>query len=143
MFKQINNYKKFLTVLILAAAVTAWAALCPAGAETKRSGLPPYRASGVIPGTDLTYEKLFIDDQGAVTITIVNPRGGVSFTSNFSFYNAKGEYLTGFTISDFAQANRKREYSFDLDDYQAFRGAAGMKVLGRSGRMGKNPDGGE
>jgi hypothetical protein len=141
MFK---NYKRFLAVLILAAAITALVTSCPAGAETKGSGLPPYRTSGVIPGTDLTYEKLFIDDQGVVSITIVNPRGsGVSFTSNFSFYNSKGEYLTGFTVSDFAQANRKHEYSFELDDYKAFRRASGMKVLGRSGRMGKKPDDGE
>ncbi|MDR1509041.1 MAG: hypothetical protein LBS53_05340 [Synergistaceae bacterium] len=136
----INNYRKFATVLILTAAFTVWAMSCPAGAKMKRSGLPPYRASGVIPGTDLTYEKLFIDDQGAVAITIVNPLGnGVSFTSNFSFYNSKGEYLTGFTVSDFAQAGRKQEYSFELDDYKAFRKASSMKVLGRSGRMGKNP----
>ena len=140
MFK---NHGKFLTVLILAAAA-ALAASRPAEAKTTRSGIPPYRASGVIPGTDLTYEKLFIDDQGAVTITIVNPRNsGASFTSNFSFYNSKGEYLTGFTISDFARANWKQEYSLELDDYKAFRKASSMKVLGRSGRMGKDPDDGE
>jgi hypothetical protein len=144
MLKNTKNYRKFLTVLILAAAITASLTSCSAGAKVKRSGLPPYRPSGVIPGTDLTYEKLFIDDGGIVTITIVNPVAkGVSFTSKFSFYNSKGEYLTGFTIADFAQASRKQEYSFELDDYKAFRGASGMRVLGRSGRMGRDPDDGE
>ncbi|MDR2780585.1 MAG: hypothetical protein LBB28_05620 [Synergistaceae bacterium] len=140
----INNYGKFFTVLILATAISTSVMAYPVGAKTRGSGLPPYRASGVIPGTDLTYDKLFIDDQGVVTITIVNPIAkGVSFTSNFSFYNSKGEYLTGFTISDFAQASRRQEYSFELDDYKAFRKASSMKVLGRSGRMGKDPDDGE
>jgi hypothetical protein len=139
MFGNIKNRKIILTVLILAAAV--FAACPPAGAKTIKSSLPPYRPSGVIPGTDLKYEKLFIDGEGMVTITIDNPRtSGVSFTSNFSFFNSRGEYLTGFTISDFAHANRKQEYSFEIDDYKAFRRASGMKVLGRSGRMGKSPD---
>jgi hypothetical protein len=133
---------KFIAVLAVSILVLAMS--CPAGAKTKGSGLPPYRANGVIPGTDLKYEKLFIDGEGIVTITIVNPLGnGVSFTSNFSFYNSKGEYLTGFTVSDFARASWKQEYSFELDDYKAFRRASSMKVLGRSGRMGKDPDDGE
>ncbi|MDR1137138.1 MAG: hypothetical protein LBK91_02335 [Synergistaceae bacterium] len=141
MFNCIKKYEKFFSVLILTAAISALPLICPAESKTKKNSLPPYRASGVIPGTDLKYEKLFIDDQGGVTITINNPlANGVSFTSKFSFYNSRGEYLTGFTVSDFAQARRKQEYSFDIDDYKAFRKASNMKVLGRSGRMGKTPD---
>jgi hypothetical protein len=68
---------------------------------------------------------------------------GVSFTSNFSFYGGKNEYLTGFTVQGFANAKGKARYALELDDYKAYRKAASMKVLGRSGRMGKDPDGGD
>jgi hypothetical protein len=115
-----------------------------AEAKTKKISLPPYRASGVIPGTDLTYEKLVINDKGEVKISIVNPGNyGVSFTSNFSFYSGKGEYLTGFIIKGFAAAKRKVAYSLELDDYKAYSKAVSMKVLGRSGRMGKDNDDGD
>ena len=110
-------------------------------AEAAKQKLPPYRSSGVIPGTALLYEKLVINDKGEVKITVVNPtNNGVAFTANFSFYNNKDTYLTGFTLDGFASAQRKMVYSFDLDNYRAYRNATMMKVLGRSGRMGKNPD---
>ncbi|MDR3165834.1 MAG: hypothetical protein LBU13_09690 [Synergistaceae bacterium] len=111
--------------------------------KTKKSKLPPYRPSGVISGTDLKYEKLFIDDDGVVSITILNPKNtGVSFVSNFSFYNGKNEYLTGFTVEGFSRANGRATYTLELDNFAAYKKAAVMKVLGRSGRMGRTPDDG-
>jgi hypothetical protein len=115
--------------------------LCGASEAAKKNFMPPYRQSGVIPGTGLKYEKLVVSGSGEVSITIVNPGNyGVSFTSNFSFYDGKNEYLTGFTVQGFANGNGKAAYALELDDYKAYRKAASMKVLGRSGRMGKNPD---
>jgi hypothetical protein len=126
-------------VILLAACV-----LCGASeAKAKKAKLPPYRPSGVIPGTDLKYEKMFIDDGGAVSVTIVNPQNtGVYFTSNFSFYNGKGEYLTGFVVKGFAAGNGRAVYALELDDVRAYRKATVMKTLGRSGRTGKIPDDG-
>jgi hypothetical protein len=127
-----------ISIIMLAVLISAFS--FSAEAKTKKSSIPPYRPSGVIPGTDLKYEKLFIADDGAVTIRITNPTTrGVSFTSNFSFYNGKGEYLTGFVISGFAHAGRTAAYSLALDDNKAYKKATLMKVLGRSGRTGKTP----
>jgi hypothetical protein len=128
---------------VLAALILA-SFLCGASAAAKKNFMPPYRQSGVIPGTNLKYEKLTVAGSGEVNVTIVNPGNyGVSFTSNFSFYNGKNEYLTGFTVQGFASANGKAHYALELGDYKAYRKAASMKVLGRSGRMGKSPGRGE
>jgi hypothetical protein len=133
--------RKFAKAAAIFAVTLTLLAASQSGVEAAKAKLPPYRASGVIPGTELEYEKLAISDRGDVVITIVNPTNkGVAFTSKFSFYSAKDKYLTGFAIEGFASANRKAVYSLELDDYRAYRRAATMKVLGRSGRMGKDPD---
>ena len=122
-------------------AIMIFSAASSAEAKVTKQKLPPYRSSGTIPGTALLYEKLAINDKGEVKITIVNPtNNGVGFTANFGFYNNKDTYLTGFTLDGFAAAQRKIVYSLDLDNYIAYRNATMMKVLGRSGRMGRNPD---
>ena len=102
--------------------------------------LPPYRSSGVIPGTSLSYEKLAINNRGEVTITIVNPtNNGVSFSANFSFFNNNDRYLTGFFVEGFAAANRNLVLSAQVDDLRAYRSAVMMRVLGRSGRTARAP----
>ena len=131
--------RKIFGAAILAALIIFSAALS-VEAGTAKQKLPPYRSSGVIPGTALLYERLAINDKGDVKITVVNPtNNGVAFTANFGFYNNKDRYLTGFTLDGFAAANRKIDYSLKLDNNRAYRNATMMKVLGRAGRMGKNP----
>lgn len=128
-------------VVILALLLSAFVMCGLSEGKTKKPKLPPYRPSGVIPGTDLKYEKLFIGDDGAVSVTILNPKNtGVSFASNFSFYSGKNEYLTGFSVEGFSRANGRETYTLELDDLRAYKKAAVMKVLGRSGRMGRDPD---
>ena len=106
--------------------------------------VPPYRPSGAIPGTVLLYERLSINDRGEVQITIVNPtNNGVAFTANFSFFDNSERYLTGFTVDGFAAANRKIPYSLDVGDRRAYQRATMMRVLGRGGRMGREPDTGD
>ncbi|MDR1916031.1 MAG: hypothetical protein LBQ58_05600, partial [Synergistaceae bacterium] len=83
------------------------------------------------------YDKLFIDDKGAVSITIINPENsGVNFTSSFTFYNSKGEYLTGFTIEGSSPRNSRKTYNLHLNNYKKMKTAFYMKVLGRSGGPG-------
>ena len=133
--------KIFSPAVALAFAISFCFALGATEARAAKPKLPPYRPSGVIPGTELLYEKLVINDKGEVSVTIVNPTNkGVSFSSKFSFFNDKNEYLTGFAIEGFASANRKTAHSLGIDDLRAYRKATNMKVLGRSGRMGKDPD---
>ena len=135
-----SNQRKGLSILgtaLLAAVIFFFSTFSAESA----SRLPPYRSSGVIPGTSLLYEKLSISDRGEVKITIVNPtNNGVSFSANFGFYDNNDTYLTGFIVDGFAAANRKIVYSLTLDNYRAYRNATMMKVLGRAGRMGKDPD---
>jgi len=146
-YEKISCRMYYLAKFLLSAliALTLCAMLAHSSeAKTKKPQMPPYRPSGIIPGTDLKYEKLVIDDAGAVSIYIVNERAaGVSFSSNFTFVNSNGEYLTGFTIKGFAQPNRKTRYQLGLDDHKKLKKASSMKVLGRSGRMGKTPKYGE
>jgi hypothetical protein len=138
------SYEKKLCPAVAAVLVLLLLAFLLCGiseGKTKKPKLPPYRPSGVISGTDLKYEKLFIDGDGVVSITILNPKNvGVSFVSNFSVYNGKNEYLTGFTVEGFSQANGRATYTLELDDFAAYKKAVAMKVLGRSGRMGRAPD---
>ena len=139
------SYEKKLRVATAVAAVllTVFALCGTSEGETKKARLPPYRPSGVIPGTDLRYEKLFVGSDGAVSVTILNPKNtGVYAVSNFSFYNAKNEYLTGFAVEGFLRANGRETYTLELDNLKAYKKAAAMKVLGRSGRMGRAPDDG-
>lgn len=116
-----------LFLLLLPAQVA-----CAAKSDT---ALPPYRTSGVIPGTSLSYEGLFIDKNGHVTITIQNEgQSGLSFSANFGFYTNKGDYVTGFTVSGFANRKSRTVYELDLPNYKNFKKASYMKVLGRAGR---------
>jgi hypothetical protein len=132
-----------------ALALCAIAAVClafasPSLARTKKPSLPPYRSSGVIHGTDLTYSKLRVSDDGTVAVTVSNKtRRGLRFTANFSYYGAGGSYLTGFTVQGYAEAGKSYAYSLELDDYRAYKKAAGMKVLGRAGEASRPADGGE
>ena len=140
MFGVPRDRRRIFVTAILAAVIVFSAALT-AEAKTVKTKIPPYRSNGAIPGTVLLYEKLVINDRGEVKLTIVNPtNNGVAFTAKFSFFNNKETYLTGFTIDGFAAANRKIVYSEEVDDFIAYRKATMMKVLGRAGRMGKDPD---
>ena len=104
-------------------------------AAKKKKADPPYASSGVISGTSLTYENLQINDFGKATITIFNPENtGVSFSANFSFYTAKGAYLTGFKVSGFASRTARSAFFIDVPEYKRLKKASYMKVLGRAGR---------
>lgn len=128
-------YRKLCTVffsliLILSAAYAAGAASKP-----QKPTVPPYKPSGTISATVLTYENLFISKSGKVTVTICNPdTSGVVFSANFGFYTPKGEYLTGFTVKGFAGRIAKTDYSLQLSEYGKIKKASYMKVLGRAGR---------
>ena len=43
-------------------------------------------------------------------------------------------------MEGFSRANGRETYALELDDLKAYKKAATMKVLGRSGRMGRTPD---
>jgi hypothetical protein len=99
--------------------------------------VPPYRISGSIPGTALSYERLFIADDGGVTVTVVNTeKKGVRFRATFSFYSAKNELLTGFIIEGVARASSSTGYSLKLPNHKKMKNASYMRVLGRAGRVG-------
>lgn len=109
----------------------------PAEAAKKKEAetTPTYAASGSIPGTQLEYENLTINKHGIVAITINNPTStGVSFSSNFTFYDAKGKYVAGFTLSGFASARTRKGHMIQMKDYGNLKKIASLKVLGRSGR---------
>ncbi|MDR1471890.1 MAG: hypothetical protein LBS75_05140 [Synergistaceae bacterium] len=115
-------------------AVGLFLSLTQTAGAAQSSTPPPYRRSGVIPGTSLTYEKLFIGDKGDVSIVICNPESrGVNFSARFTFYSAKGEYLTGFAVEGVSLGNSRTGYDLSLPDHKKMRRAAYMKVLGRSG----------
>jgi hypothetical protein len=137
------NRKKFLCAMVLALVLCA-APHGEASAKAKKPSMPPYRPNGAISGTDLTYERLTINEEGVMNILIVNPKPhGVSFTSNFSFYGNSGGYVTGFTLSGFVPASGKVGYSLELEEYKKLQKASSMRVLGRAGRMGKTDEDGE
>lgn len=128
-----------LAMLILFASASfsleAEAAKKKKNSDEDKETATSYRPSGSIPGTSLTYENLFINDKGIVTVTIYNPTStGVSFTSKFSFYDDKGNYMTGFSIKGFSNAGVREAHFLELSDYKKFKKATRMKVLGRSGR---------
>jgi hypothetical protein len=142
LFEKIRGKDFFLCAALVCASV--FLAVAAPEAHAEKPKLPPYRASGSIPGTELKYEKLSISSKGEVAITVVNPTDkGVAYMANFSFYGSKDEYLTGFAINGFARAGGKAAHAFALDDYKAYRKAVTMKVLGRSGRTGKKPEPGD
>jgi hypothetical protein len=122
-----------LVLLSLPMALSAEAAKKKKAVKTPP--VPPYRASGPIPGTPLLYENLFITEAGRVTIVIYNPeKSGLNFTSKFAFYSEKDEILTGFTIKGFIAHRHRKAYAFDIADLDSYKLAKSMKVLGRAGR---------
>jgi hypothetical protein len=123
-----------VTLFIFGTSDGLWAAKKK---EAPKPSAPPYRTSGPIPGTGLTYERLNISDSGAVTVNVHNPaRNGVRFRASFSFYSAKNEFLAAFGLEGFAAANSVTGYSLFLADYKKIRQTSYMTVLGRSGRVG-------
>jgi hypothetical protein len=127
----------FLVLFVL--CVSADESLAAKSAKKKGPetvSMPPYRTSGTIPGTSLIYKKLYVGDNGKVTVCIYNPgRSGVRFRANFSFYSAKNEYLTGFKMDGFAPALVEEAYSLSLPQYKKMRQVSYMTVMGRSGRV--------
>ena len=123
--------------LALAAAIIASSssALFAASKKKEPQAIPPYRASGPIPGTSLLSDRLFITEGGTVSVSIRNPeRSGVRFRAAFSFYSAKNDFLTGFIIEGTATASTTASYSLKLPDHQKLKNVSYMTVLGRSGR---------
>jgi hypothetical protein len=107
------------------------AAVCEAASK---SGEPEYEPNGTVSGTPLLYQNLVVNKYGIATVTIYNPTSsGISFSANFTFYDSKGQYLAGFSVSGFATRNTRAAHIEEID-YKKIRKAASVKVLGRSGR---------
>jgi hypothetical protein len=126
-----------IIVLLLTASLLFMAspALYAAGKKKEAQAIPPYKIAGPIPGTALSYEKLFITEDGIVSLNVRNPqRSGVRFRATFSFYSAKNDLLTGFMIEGTATAGAATGYSLKLPNHKKLKNAAYMTVLGRSGR---------
>ncbi|MDR1515834.1 MAG: hypothetical protein LBS45_09065 [Synergistaceae bacterium] len=105
--------------------------------EARTPAVPPYKITGTIPGTALSYEKLLISEDGSVSVNVRNPeRTGVRFRATFSFYSAKNELLTGFKIEGTAVAGAVTGYSLKLPNHKKMKDVSYMTVLGRSGRSG-------
>ncbi len=119
------------TLIICAALLLVSFSACEAASKKSE---PEFRQSGAISGTPLLYQNLAVNKHGIAAVTIHNPTAtGVSFSANFSFYDSKGRYLTGFSVSGFS-AHRTHSSHFEEIDYKLIRKAASVKVLGRSGR---------
>jgi hypothetical protein len=128
-----------IIVLMLAALLLAGAssALSAAGKKKEAQAVPPYKTAGPIPGTALSYEKLFITEDGDVSVNVRNPqRSGVRFRAAFSFYSAKNDLLTGFMIEGTAVAGAVAGYSLKLPNHKKLKSVSYMTVLGRAGRSG-------
>jgi hypothetical protein len=107
------------------------AAVCEAASK---SPSPEYEPNGTVSGTPLLYQNLAVNQHGIAAVTIYNPTStGISFSANFTFYDSKGQYLAGFSVSGFA-AHNARTACIEEIDYKKIRKAAYVKVLGRSGR---------
>lgn len=121
--------KIFLIILLITLlSVPAYSA--------SKSTEPEFAQSGVIGGTKLRYENLFVNKHGIVTVTIHNPTtSGMSFNANFSFIDKNGNHLTGFTASGYAEKYKRVAHFYEVD-YSKFKKAVSVKVLGRSGRTG-------
>ena len=104
----------------------------PALCSTKKTeSPPPYRTSGSIGGTDLLFRELIITKQGS-SVMIVNPgRRGTFFNANFAFFDAKNQFLTGFTLEGYAAINNKNRVVFSFNDFKKLRKATDLKVIGR------------
>ncbi|MDR1021485.1 MAG: hypothetical protein LBL73_12050 [Synergistaceae bacterium] len=137
---KIGNDKMTVIIALVAfalCAVAPGAALAAKKKTAKAPALPPYKAAGTIPGTALSYERLFVAEDGSVSVMIRNPeRSGVRFRATFSFYSAKNVLLTGFQIEGTAAAVTLARYSLKLPDHKKMKDVSYMTVLGRSGRTG-------
>ncbi len=106
----------------------------PAFCAAKKAESPqpsPYRTSGSIGGTDLLFRELTITKQGA-SVMIINPgRRGTFFNANFAFFDAKNQFLTGFTLEGYAAINNKNLVTFPFNDLKKLRKATDLKVIGR------------
>ena len=124
--------KKPLSVLLLLfmlSFILNSPALC---GEKKTESLPSYRTSGSIGGTDLLFRDLTITKQGS-SVMIINPsRRGIFFNANFAFFDAKDQFLTGFTLEGYAAINNKNRVLFSFNDFKKLRKAKSLKVIGRT-----------
>lgn len=123
--------QKYLVSFLLALLLCFASALPGLCAAKKEESSPPYRTSGSIGGTDLLFRDLTITKQGS-HVMIVNPgRRGTFFSANFAFFNAKNQFLTGFTLEGYAAINNKNRVSFHFGDYKKLKKAVDLKVIGR------------
>ena len=64
---------------------------------------------------------------------ILNPsRRGIFFNANFAFFDAKDQFLTGFTLEGYAAINNKNRVLFSFNDFKKLRKAKSLKVIGRT-----------
>ena len=130
-----NRWEKISIIFFCLIFIFSLAHIATAASKPQKPTALPYKSSGVISGTSLTYENLFINNSGRITLTICNPdTSGVIFSANFGFYTSKGEYLTGFALKGFAGRIAKTDYSLQLAEHNKIKKASYMKVLGRAGR---------
>lgn len=128
------KFRKIATIhalLVCAVMLLALSAACEAASKNAE---PEYEQNGTISGTPLLYQNLVVNKHGVAAVTIYNPTTtGVSFSANFSFYDSKGKYLAGFSVSGFASRSTRSTHIEEID-YKKIRKATSVKVLGRSGR---------
>lgn len=128
-----HNKKNLCTVLLMTAFFSC---ILTHACEAKsvKNSQPMYMRSGIIGGTTLTYENLDISKSGRVSVVVVNQsRNTLSFSSNFSFYDEKSNYISGFTIEGNIGSMSKNCYETDFPEYKMLKKASYMKVLGRGG----------
>ena len=53
------------------------------------------------------------------------------FNANFAFFDAKNQFLTGFTLEGYAAINNKNLVTFPFNDLKKLRKATDLKVIGR------------
>lgn len=142
--KDIALFKIFicgaLALFLLAASTMSPSNTNQAEAAKKKKAeeaKPTYATSGLIPGTQLTYENLAVNKHGIASLTIHNPAStGVSFSANFTFYDSKGGAVAAFSLSGFATARTRNGHMVQMKNYndKTFKKTTSLKVLGRSGR---------
>ncbi|MDR3320895.1 MAG: hypothetical protein LBS93_00480 [Synergistaceae bacterium] len=132
-------HKKIILLLVVALIIVSSAGevLAKKKKEPEKPSMPPYRTSGPIPGTSLSYEKLLIDNSGRTTLGVLNPeQSGVRFRATFSFYTAKNEFIAAFRLDGFAAASASTIYSLVIPEHKKIKNlTAYMTVLGRAGRL--------
>ena len=124
-----KKHLSVLLILFMLSFILSSPALC---AEQKTESLPSYRTSGSIGGTDLLFRDLTITKQGS-SVMILNPsRRGIFFNANFAFFDAKDQFLTGFTLEGYAAINNKNRVDFYFNDFKKLKKAKSLKVIGRT-----------